>query len=308
MDEAVQLVSPAGDLYYVRSLDGVGNGNPVEWLGDALTILDGEFYAESEDIPHGSLKRLDLATGALRVVNADAYHPYFNRTLPDGTIITQWGGEGSMWVQVLAPDLKEIATLCGAEIDGIATSPDPAGNRVVCLGYGDGGGADVTLHTLTGDSATVIDHFKYDPWNYQTAGWWDDDSFVLIRWTDSGDPLMWTYNVVTKKLSDLKPTLADGTPAESVRAAGGYRILTTGDVTEIVGFDGTVRASLPCSPSAISGHHAIAVCWDWEATSSPLEIIVANLDTGALTTVASFLPGENHDVRAFPAPGGEMAW
>jgi len=300
LDEAVMLVSPTGELFYVRSLAGVGNGSPIEWTGGALTILDGSFAAESDDIPHGPLISLTLATGAAKTVNPSAYEPYFSRTLPDGRIVTQWGAEGSLSVEELAPDLTSKASLCSG--DGIATSLSPDATRVVCLESVGEAGATVTLHDLSGGEGTPLDTFKYPAYSYGTFGWWDNTSFVLTRWTDEGDALRWAYDTATKKLRDLNPTLSDGTPADTVQGVAGYRVLAAGDAVEIQGFDGTLRATLPCLPTAISGHIALASC---SSESGPTQMVVANLDTGTLTTVASFAAGDGADIRVFPAPGGE---
>ena len=300
LDESVMLVSPTGDLYYVRSLVGVGNGWPIEWLGDALTILDGSFAAESEDVPEGPLLSLDLATGAATVVNPSAYDPFYLRTLPDGRIVTQWGVEGSLSVEVLAPDLTPLASLCAG--NGIATSLSPDGTSVVCLESEGDTGATVTLHDISGGAGTPLDTFKYPAWAYGTFGWWDDTSFVLTRWTDEGDPLRWAYDVSTRKIRDLNATLSDGTPAETVQGSAGYRVVAAGAVVEIQDFDGALRATLPCLPTAISGHVALASCW---SEAGPTQMVVADLDTGTVTTVASYAAGDSADIRVFPAPGGE---
>ncbi len=301
LDDAVQLVSPTGDLYYVRDLTDMGNGYPVEWTGDALTILDGTFYSESDDIPHGPLTALDLASGAARVVNPMGYMPYFQRTLPNGNIVTQWGAEGSLNVEVLTPELTVVTTICQGE--GTATSVSPDGTRVVCLVPASGGGSDVMLYKTTGGVGSHIDTFKYDPWWYSTSGWWDNNSFVVGRWTDDGTNLVWTHDVTTAKIGDLTPRMSDGTLADSFAGAGGYRILVTDHVAEVVGFDGVLRATLPCAPTAISGHTALAVCGLWDG--GQIDVVVANLDTGNVTSVASFLGGEYQDIKVYPYPGGE---
>lgn len=304
MDEAVQLVSPSGDLYYVRDLSDVGNGRPVEWLGDALTILDGEFYAESDDIPHGRLLSLDLRSGATHVVNPAAYDADFLRSLPDGRMVSQWGPEGTLLVEVVKPDLTVDATIC--EGDGTATSLAPDNSRVVCLKPNAGGGTDVMLYTIGGGAGAKIDTFKYDPWRYYTWGWWDKDRFLLSRWTDDGmEELFWTYNVVTKKVAEVTPRLSDGTVATTYGGAGGYRIVSTEAAAEVQGFDGTLLATLPCAPATFSGHTALSLCWDWEA--GPMTIAIANLDTGTVTTIADFTAGDDQYVRIFPYPGGESA-
>ena len=306
LDEAVMLVSPEGDLYYVRSLVGVGNGSPVQWTRDALTILDGQFARDSDDIPHGPLLSLKLSSGAASIVNPFAYYPYYLRTLPNGNIVTQWGAEGSLSAAVIAPDLTVVTQVC--EGDGLATSVSPDGTRVACLENGDNGKSQVTLHTIPDGAGTFLEEFKYEPWAYGTSyGWWDQNSFILVRWTDEGDILRWAYDVTTKELRDLNPTLSDGTPAETVQGVGGYRVVAAGDAVEIQGFDGSLLATLPCLPSAVSGHSALAVCWDWENPGLPMDVIVANLDTGTLTTVASFVAGEGADLRVFPPPGGEKS-
>jgi hypothetical protein len=306
LDESVMLVSPTGDLYYVRSLVGTGNGSPVQWTGDALTILDGQFYRDSDDIPHGPLLSLTLASGAASIVNPFGYYPYYLRTLSNGNIVTQWGAEGSLSVEVIAPDLTVVTEVCQG--DGVATSVSPDGTRVVCLENGANGKSQVTLYTIPGGAGTFLEEFKFEPWAYGTSyGWWDQNSFVLVRWNDEGDPLRWAYDVTTKELRDLNATLSDGTPAEIAQGVGEYRVVSAGDAVEIQGFDGSLRATLPCLPSAVSGHRALAVCWDWENPGLPMDVVVANLDTGTLTTVASFVAGEGSDLRVFPPPGGERS-
>ncbi len=299
LDNAIQLVSPTGDLYYVRDLTGVGTGYEVLWTLDALKILDGTFYSESDDIPHGPLLSLDLATGAVVIANPAAYDAYYEDTFPNGNVLTRWGAEGTLSAAVLSPEFTLVTDLC--EGAGIASGLSPDGTRIVCLQNGDDARAHVTVLDVATAASEELDVFTYDAWSYGLYGWWDANSVALARWVGDNGTLWWTYDVTTSTLTAFEPTLSDGTPAEVAQGAAGYRLLAAGDAVEIRRFDGTLAAEPPCLPTAISGHRALSVCW---TTETHVSIVLADLDTGDLTTIASYDASNGNDVRVFPAPGG----
>jgi hypothetical protein len=315
LDATLMLVSPAGDLYHVRSLDGFGPGGIEGWDEDGLLVLDGSAEWGTDESYHGPLSVVSLQAGTATIVNADVVWFDGLAVLLDGRWLTRTGWDDSMSLEVQSADFAARSELCRGDWF-LDARPSPDGARTVCLARGPGDKTAVTVYDLSTGVGSIVDAFTYDPGAYSTHGWWDPDSFVVTRLNDAGATLWWAYDVSTKKLRDLNATLSDGTPAETAQGVAGYRVVATGalgrravatgDAVEIQGFDGSLRATLPCLPSAISGHIALALCWDWEHPGTPMDIVVANLETGTLTTVASFVAGEGTDIRVFPAPAGEQ--
>lgn len=304
LDATLMLVAPMGDLYYVRSLDGFGPGRVKVWLGGGVGILDGYAMTDTDEIFHGPLSSVDLDTGETTVVNSDfSMSGSIERVLPDGRFaVAGLDAEGSEWIGLMDPDFNYVDSAGGGcwSTYGAVTPLAPDGARVVCLEW-DNEKSAVMLHNLIEGLSSKIDTFKYDPWAYQTHGWWDADSFVLTREDDSGKTLWWAYNVSSRKLRDLKATLSNGTPAQDARGMDGYRVVSAGSTVEVQGFDGSLRATLPCSPRAISGHVAMTVCGE---AGGRMEISVADLDSGEVTMVASFDSGADVSLESFAWPAG----
>ncbi len=298
LDATLMLVAPTGDLYYVRSLDGFGPGRVKVWLGGGVGILDGYAMTDTDETFHGPLSKVNLETGEVSVVNDDVYDFGILGALPDGGWVT-------VTQQVDQSDVEARAEDFGASTKifygtGTFTRLSPAGNLIVNLEW-DYPKSKVMLYDLANGSSSKIDTFKYEPSTYETHGWWDADRFVLTREDDSGKTLWWAYNVSSRELRDLKATLSDGTPAQDARGMDGYRVVSAGSAVEVQGFDGSLRATLPCSPRAISGKVALTVCGE---AGGRMEISVADLESGEVTKVASFDSGADSSLASFAWPAG----
>jgi hypothetical protein len=288
-DEALQLVSPAGDLYYVRDLTDVGGVRALAWTGASVLVLEGHATADSGENPHGRFDAIDLATGTATTVNADlSEFDGAPRMLADGRIVTWASGEGGMWIVVHDPAFAAIEQVCYVWESALTTlSPD--GTRVVCLEQ-DYPKSAVMLYNLVDGSSTRIDTFSHSPEDYGVHGWWDANSFVVSRVDDGGTTLWWAYDVSTQTIRDLNAALSNGTAAEIAEGVAGYRVVSAGTTVEVQGFDGSLRATLPCWPRALSGGFAITACG---SPGGQAVVSVADLESGDVTSVATFVSGAN---------------
>jgi TolB protein len=296
-DESLQLVSPTGDLYYVRDLNGLGSVRVMGWTGDSVLILEGHAIAESGQSWHGPLSSLDLATGATALVNGDVQEFYGPRILADGRVLTFGSGEGGYWADVSNSDYSAPQQVCYTT-EGPITDLSPDGTRVVCL-EGSAAGSDVMLYNIVDGTGAKIDEFTYDPMVYWITGWWDENSFVLGRPDGSGGELWWAYDVSTGQIRDLNATLSGGTPAEFAEGVAGYRVVRAVTTVEVQGFDGALLASLPNLPEAISG--SVALTLDLAPGGEEL-IEVLDLESGESTEVGSFVRGPEAQLHVYAWP------
>jgi hypothetical protein len=120
--------------------------------------------------------------------------------------------------------------------------------------------------------------------------------------TEEEDAVLgWVYDVSTRTIRDLDARMADGTSASSAYGLGGYRVVSSGTLFEAHSLEGVLLAALPCEPEAVSGHMVLAHC---ETSAGATAIEVTNLETGATTVVAEFVPQMGDRNAVFPAPGG----
>jgi hypothetical protein len=287
-DEALQLVSPAGDLYYARDLTDAGGVRALAWTGESVLVLEGHATADSGETPHGRFDSIDLATGAATTLNPNlSQFSRAPRMLADGRIVLWGAGEGQAGADVVSPSFAFDQSVCVVEGEAISTlSPD--GTRVVCLEDEDYPKSAVMLYNLVDGSSAKIDTFSYGPVNYRMHGWWDANSFVVSRVDTGGTTLWWAYDVSTQTIRDLNATLSNGTAAEVAEGVAGYRVVSAGTTVEVQGFDGTLRATLPCWPRSLSGGLAITACG---SPGGQVVISVADLESGEVTSVATFVSG-----------------
>jgi hypothetical protein len=299
LDDTLMLASPAGDLFYVRSLDGAGQGVVQGWSGKAVDVLDARHWDGSGETPHGLMTSIDLASGAATPLSPDvSMFVSTLGTLADGRIAVLGAGEGYTWIDVLAPDFADSQTVCSAPENAISTiSP---GGAVVCLDV-DHPRSAVVVHDVATGTATEIDHLKLSPEEYSIHGWWDNTSFVLSRGDGSGGTLWWAYDTSTRTVRDLNALMSDGTPAEHAQGIAGYRLVAAGSTVEVQDFSGALNAALPCRPRAVSGDTVFTLCGN---RGERVQLSVTSLTDGETRTIAAFDSGPNFSLLSFPWPQG----
>ncbi len=323
------LLSPSGQWYAARSLQGTGAEMAAIWLGEDLAVFrmtqgNQDDYA----YPNGETSLVSLRDGAMRQVNAGGALPFLDGVAADGSllgVVHEYEGDGAEVVRF--GDGLEPNTLCQ---DNSATgghgllSLAPDGVRVVCLAWtragGDGPQTAVMLARV-GEvlDAERVDAFGADPPDYRLMGWISQDTFLLARrdvdvagWHET----YFSYDVATRQIADFTlPFAASGvvyfdwaTKTYSDRqwnpdyVPGGW---------EFYGADGALVASVPCSGRSdydsptYSGSRALIWCRTAAASKgeSDVTLTLVDLATGTTTVVASVHEGSGQRAnRVFGYP------